>query len=220
MDGNRRWARKRNLIASFGHSQGTQTVRRLIEFCIEKKIGIVSIYTFSLENFNRPKDEVDALFDLMVEESKDTLPDLIKNGVNVSFIGDKNYFPAPVVSTIEYIELCTRKLDKLKLNILFCYGGRQEIVAAIKDIVHDVQTGVLQDPVTDKIFETYLWSSHIPDPDLIIRTGGAKRLSNFLIYKAAYSELYFTDKLWPDLTKEDLLKALQDFEDRKRNYGT
>ncbi len=219
MDGNRRWAQKRNLVGALGHKRGTDTVRQLIEFCIERKIGIVSVYTFSLENFNRPQEEIEALFELMIQESQETLPDLIKNGVKVSFIGDKDYFPSHVISTIEHIEQSTKELNKLQFNILFCYGGRQEIVAAIKNIIQDVKSGVLQDPLTNEIFETYLWSSKLPDPDLIIRTGGAKRLSNFLLYKAAYSELYFTDQLWPDLTKKDLEEALQDFSMRKRNYG-
>jgi undecaprenyl diphosphate synthase len=220
MDGNRRWARKRHLTPSFGHKRGTDSVRCLIEFCLEHSIGTVSVYTFSLENFSRPQYEIDTLFDIMIEESKRTLPDFIKHGVKVSFIGDKAYFPAHVVSTIEEMEHATQTFTKLQLNVLFCYGGRQEIVAALKDIVHDVQSGTLQGPVTNETFEAYLWSSKIPDPDLIIRTGGVKRLSNFLLYKAAYSELYFTDRLWPDLTKQDLEEALRDFALRKRNYGT
>lgn len=219
MDGNRRWAQKRNLIAALGHKRGTDTVREIIEFCLEHKIGIVSVYTFSLENFNRPQEEIQALFELMIQKTPETLPDLIKNGVKVSFIGDKDYFPSHIVSTIEHIENSTKELNKLQFNMLFCYGGRQEIVAAMKSIIQDVKSGALQDPLTNKIFETYLWSSNLPDPDLIIRTGGVKRLSNFLLYKAAYSELYFTDRLWPDLTKKDLEEALQDFSMRKRNYG-
>lgn len=219
MDGNRRWAKKRHLTSSFGHKKGTEALRCLIEFCLEHKIGIVSVYAFSLENFQRPQYEIDTLFDIMVEESQKILPDFMKYGIKVSFIGDKTYFPTHVVSSIEEIEKATQALTNLQLNVLFCYGGRQEIVAAIKDIVRDVQSGTLQGPVTNETFEAYLWSSKLPDPDLIIRTGGVKRLSNFLLYKAAYSELYFTNRLWPDLTKQDLEEALYDFALRKRNYG-
>jgi undecaprenyl diphosphate synthase len=220
MDGNRRWARKHHLATSLGHKKGTDTIKRLIEFCLERTIEIVSVYTFSLENFNRSQEEINALFSLMIEEAQKILPDLKKQGVKVSFIGDKAYFPAHVISTIEHLEAQTKDLKKLHFNILFCYGGRQEIIAAMNTIIQDVQAGVLQKPLTDETFEKYLWSNTIPDPDLIIRTGGVKRLSNFLLYKAAYSELYFTDRLWPDLSKEDLDEALRDFAARKRNFGS
>ena len=219
MDGNRRWAKKKNLIAHAGHQKGAKTVQRLIQFCLERSIKMVSVYAFSLENFHRDPEEVRNIFKIMVDESEKSAPNLIKHGVRVRFIGDKNAFPESVRSTIEQVEKSTGNGTKLQLNVLFCYGSRQEILSAVKDIIKDVKAGKIQDITSEEAFKEYLWTAHLPDPDLIIRTGGVKRLSNFLAYQASYSELYFTDRLWPDLTAHDLEQALQDYNSRKRNFG-
>jgi undecaprenyl diphosphate synthase len=233
MDGNRRWAKKQQLLTEEGHKKGTETVKRLIQFCLERKIAMVSIYAFSLENFQRNPEEIRNIFKIMIEGAEKALPDLLKYGVRVRFIGDKNAFPENVRSTIEHVEKKTESGSKLQLNVLFCYGGRQEILCAVKDIIKDVKAGKLDDICEDagvseaehtsstvSPFRAYLWTAHLPDPDLIIRTGGFKRLSNFLVYQSTYSELYFTDRLWPDLTAKDLDEAVQDFVRRKRNFGT
>ena len=220
MDGNRRWAKERNLQTREGHQKGAEVLSWLIQYCLEHKIEMVSVYAFSLENFQRSPEELQALFTIMIEESEKALPDLIKHGVKVRFIGDRNLFPARIHPTVERVEAGTAPGNKLALNILFCYGGRQEILAAVKQIVHDVKTGKLKDAPNEEQFKEYLWTSTIPDPDLIIRTGGFKRLSNFVTYQSTYSELYFIDRFWPDLTAKDLDEALRDYGHRKRNFGT
>lgn len=224
MDGNRRWAKKQNLMPWIGHQHGTKSVQQVIEFCLEQQIPLVSLYTLSLENFkNRAPDEINFLLNIILEQSKSQLPELIKNGVRIKFCGDRSQFPASVKDSVEKLEDATQNLNKgrapqLTVNILFCYGGRQEIIHATKSIAQDVKSGILDiNNISEEIFNNYLWVKS--DPDLIIRTGKEKRLSNFLIYQAAYSEIYFTDILWPDLTKQDLMVALEDYKNRTRNFG-
>lgn len=219
MDGNRRWAKKKNLVTKYGHRQGAEKVKELMEFCVEHKIKIVSAYTFSLENFNRDQDEINELFSMLLEESEKALPELIKHEIKVLFIGDKSYFPTHLIDTINKLEFATHRFSSLIFNVLFCYGGRQEIIHAARLIAEDARLGTLKNEINEELFQKYLWTGNQPDPDIIIRTGGVIRLSNFLLYKAAYSELYFLDKLWPDLTKKDLEKILLDFKKRKRNFG-
>ncbi len=218
MDGNRRWAEKRNLVKQMGHRRGAETVRRVVHYCLEHNIEIVSVYAFSLENFQRSPEEISAIFSIMIEEAQKALPDLIKNGVQVRFIGDTTKFPETIRDTIARVERETAEGSKLLLNVLFCYGGRQEILSAVKAIVKDVKDGKIND-IDEETFKKYLWTNRLPDPDLIIRTGGVKRLSNFLTYQTTYSELYFTDRLWPELTAKDLDDALKEYTQRKRNFG-
>ncbi len=220
MDGNRRWAKERNLQTREGHQKGAEVLRWLVQYCLEHKIEMVSVYAFSLENFQRSPEELQALFTIMIEESEKALPNLIKHGIKVRFIGDRNLFPVRTHSMVEKVEKETASGAKLALNILFCYGGRQEILAAVKQIVNDVKAGKLTDAPDEETFKKYLWTSTIPDPDLIIRTGGFKRLSNFITYQSTYSELYFIDRFWPDLTEKDLDEALREYGQRKRNFGT
>ena len=219
MDGNRRWAHNRNLISTIGHKKGADTVKTLIKFCLRRNIEIVSVYAFSLENFKRSPEEVQGIFSIVVDQAESTLPDLIKQGIKVRFIGEVTCAPESVQDAIKRIEKETEQGDKLLLNVLLCYGGRQEILSAIKHIVQDVKEGKLDDAPSEEIFKQYLWTSDLPDPDLIIRTGGARRLSNFLTYQTSYSELYFTDRLWPELTDQDFDQALQEYCHRNRNYG-
>ncbi len=220
MDGNRRWAQKHNLIAHAGHRKGAETVKWLLRYCVKQGIQIVSIYAFSLENFQRSKEEVQNLFALLIESAEESLPDFLKYGIRVRFIGDRKVFPASVAKAIEKLEEATKGCTTLQLNIFFCYGGRQEILSAVQEIVKDVRAGKLTDITSEELFKKYLWSENLPDPDLIIRTGGVKRLSNFLTYQTSYSELYFTDRLWPELTEGDLDEALRDYARRKRNFGS
>lgn len=220
MDGNRRWAQKHNLMAHAGHRKGADTVKWLLSYCIKQGIKIVSIYAFSLENFQRSKEEIQNLFSLLIEDAEKSLPDFLKYGIRVRFIGDRKAFPPHVATAIEKLETATKDCSKLQLNVFFCYGGRQEILSAVQAIVKDVREGKISDISSEKLFKEYLWSENLPDPDLIIRTGGVKRLSNFLTYQTSYSELYFTDRLWPDLTEQDLDEALRDYARRKRNFGS
>jgi len=219
MDGNRRWAKKNKLEPSKGHKQGAKTVERLISYCLKQGIKTVSVYALSLENLKRPPHEVEELCTLIVEETTKITPQLVDQGVQVRFIGDKKMFPACAQKSIEQLERATASGNNLLLNILFCYGGKQEILAAVNALVADVRKGILTEPINENIFKSYLWTTQLSDPDLIIRTGGTWRLSNFLTYQTTYSELYFTDKLWPDITASDLDRALQDYYKRKRNFG-
>lgn len=219
MDGNRRWAERQKLMRSMGHKQGAQTVRTLIKFCLARKIEIVSVYAFSLENFNRTPQEIKEIFELIIDQATSMLPELKEHGVAMRFIGNIKSAPQSVQDAITKLEKETAPGKKLLLNVLFCYGGRQEILSAIEHIIKDVKNGKLTQAPSEEVFKKYLWTSDLPDPDLIIRTGGLKRLSNFLTYQTSYSELYFTERLWPDLTVQDLDHALEEYYLRQRNFG-
>ncbi len=219
MDGNRRWAEKRHLAKTAGHKHGTQTVKTLIKFCLKRKIEIVSVYTFSLENFNRSPEEIETIFNLIIDQTDKTLDELKKQGIKLRFVGDLSVAPTKIQKAIKRFEQQTANGTKLLLNVLFCYGGRQEILSAIKHIVQDVKDGKLEQAPTEELFRKYLWTGDIPDPDLIIRTGGLQRLSNFLTYQTTYSELYFTHRLWPEITSEDLGHAVEQYHMRQRNFG-
>ncbi|MBA3954773.1 di-trans,poly-cis-decaprenylcistransferase [Candidatus Dependentiae bacterium] len=221
MDGNRRWAKKRALAPWLGHNQGIESVRIALEFCLKNSINYLSLYVFSLENFKRAPDEVQFLFDLFIKQAEQMLPELIKNGIQITFIGDKTYFPEHLLPTIQTLEAQTQHLTTLKLALLFCYGGRQEIVTAAQQLAYAVKSKKIEpQDITQELFARHLWSHALPDPDLIIRTGGVKRLSNFLLYQAAYSELYFLDILWPDITYKHFEDALSDYQQRSRNFGS
>jgi undecaprenyl diphosphate synthase len=220
MDGNRRWAKKQGLLSWRGHGKGVETVKRVIEFCIQKKIPYLSLFTFSIENFRRSPEELSFLFDLLALEAESNLEQFVRNGVRIQFVGDRSLFPAGILGSIERLEKATQHLATLHVSLLFCYGGQQEIVNGIKNVVRKVQAGLLtEDQISEDLFKDYLWTSGTPEPDLIIRTGGHHRLSNFLLYQAAYSELYFLDCLWPELETFHLEKALDQFELRQRNFG-
>jgi undecaprenyl diphosphate synthase len=220
MDGNRRWAKKQGLLPWYGHREGMEAVRTVIDFCIEKKIQFLSLYTFSLENFKRPGQEKRYLFNYLAKQAEKEIPQFVEKGVNVRFVGDRNYFPESVLSVCERAESKTAHCKRLYLNLLFCYGAQQELIAGIKTIVRAIKAGTLtEDDINEERFNQYLWTGAIPAPDLIIRTGGVQRLSNFLLYQAAYSELYFLDCMWPELTKEHLEKTISSFDQSKRNFG-
>lgn len=221
MDGNRRWAKQRGLVPWYGHKEGVEAVRRVVQFCLEKNIPYLSLYTFSLENFKRSPEENNYLFGLMVNEAEKSLDEFRRRGIRLRFIGDRSLFPAQLTPLLDKAERETATHTKLTLTFLFCYGGRQEIYAAVKDIAHQVASGeVKESDVTPELLDKTLWTGDIPDPDLIIRTGGFSRLSNFLLYKAAYSEFCVLDCLWPDLSEKHLQEAYDNFMECKRNFGT
>lgn len=175
---------------------------------------------FSIENFNRSAQELNFLFNLIATEAEKLLGFLVKNRIKTKFIGDRSLFPKHVLPTCINIERETAEFTTLNLNLLFCYGGQQEIISGIKDLVKEVKIGkITENDINQQVFQQFLWTKGIPEPDIIIRTGGAKRLSNFLLYQAAYSELYFLDCLWPELTDKHLTDAVDYFKQTKRNFG-
>jgi undecaprenyl diphosphate synthase len=219
-DGNRRWALQNKLESFFGHKQGMEHVRSAIKVCIKKGIKYLSFYTFSLENFKRSDQEKNYLFNLLADGMTKELPDLIKNGIRVRFIGDRSSFPQQIQSVIHDVEHKTEHLQTLNLNLLFCYGSTAEITQAVKLIAQKVKDGLLAvDDINEHTIHDALWTAGMPDPDLIIRTGGLSRLSNFLLYQAAYSEFSFLDCYWPDITEEKLELCLDRFNQTKRNFG-
>jgi undecaprenyl diphosphate synthase len=220
MDGNRRWAKRYGFQPWQGHKEGTKAVERVIKFCVEQGIKHLSLYAFSLENFNRTPEELKYLFSLIVDQAETQLDTCLDNGVRMRFVGDRSRFPEQTVAPIERLEKKTEHLDKLIVHFLFCYGGRQEIVASVKSIVQKIKQGLLtEDQINEATFADSLWMRGVPDPELIVRTGGAQRLSNFLLYEAAYSELYFLDCLWPEVTTDHLNDMMTYFANCKRNFG-
>ncbi|MFC1894471.1 polyprenyl diphosphate synthase [Candidatus Dependentiae bacterium] len=219
-DGNRRWAKKNKLRSFFGHKKGMDTFKVASEFCLKNSIRYLSIYTFSLENFNRSDDEKKYLFELLINQAKNELQDFVKNGIRVRFIGNKKYFPEHVLKAVEVLESKTKHLDKLNLNLLFCYGSKNEITHAVKELAKRVKAGVLAvEEINEESISNYLWTAGMPNPDLIIRTSGICRLSNFLLYQAAYSEFMFLDCHWPEITSAHLQKCYDNFKNIKRNFG-
>ena len=220
MDGNRRWALARGLKAMLGHHEGAKAVEHAIKFCLEAGISYLSLYTFSLENFQRSQEEKEYIFNLIVTELEARLDSFIEKDIRIKFIGDRTLFPAQVMPICRKVEQSTENCSKLGLNFLFCYGARQEIVEGVRKLVRKVKSGEIDEQdLSEKLFEQCLWSAGTPVPDLIIRTGGRQRLSNFLLYQAAYSEFCFLDCLWPDITIDHFKNVLTDFENSTRNFG-
>jgi len=221
MDGNRRWAKKKGLRSFLGHRQGAKSIKKITDFCLKKGISYLSLYTFSIENFNRSEQERSYLFELIKNEALKQLDLFLKHGVRVRFLGERSLFPESIKSTIEEIEERTKDLDKLNLNFLFCYGSRQEIVDGIKKLFQKIKQGLIsENDISEKELADCLWTAGMPEPDLIIRTGGAVRLSNFLLFQAAYSELYFLDCLWPEIDETHLQGAYDKFSASQRNFGS
>jgi len=220
MDGNRRWAIKNGLIPSYGHKKGLEAVSVVVDFCLNKKIRYLSLYTFSVENLNRSTQEIVYLFEVLANQAVEELAQFKQKSVNIRFIGDRSLFPKNVRPLCEKIEKETQECNELYMVFLLCYGGTQEIIDTAKRIAIKVKKGDLHaSDITIDVFENFLWTAGIPNPDLIIRTGGYRRMSNFLLFQGAYSELYFLDCLWPDITKTDLDLAVTYFNDCQRNFG-
>lgn len=218
MDGNRRWAKQHGL-RKVG-AEGADAAHRVVEWCIAKKIPHLSLFTFSLENYNRSPVENGPLFMLMAEEMVRRLTELKQQKIRVRFIGDWTKFPQEVKDIAVRLERETAEGRSISVYIHFCYGGRQEIVDAVRRIAQAVAAGTLNAAaVNAALFETYLWGAGIPDPDLIIRSGKVKRISNYMLYQAAYAELFFVDVLWPDVTGALLDDALAYYNSCKRNFG-
>jgi len=220
MDGNGRWARKRGLPRTEGHKEGIKTVERIIEAGIEQGIEILTLYAFSLENWKRPSTEVRALMQLLREFLIEKREFLKKESVKLISIGERKRLPMSLQRELEKTEELTKDNKGLILNIALSYGSRREIVNAVKKIAQEVKEGRLNiERISERTFSHYLYTKTLPDPDLLIRTSGELRISNFLLYQISYTELYFTPKLWPDFQKEDLLEAIANFKKRKRRFG-
>ncbi len=220
MDGNRRWAKNNNLPARDGHREGALRVTDLVRNSVDIGIKYLSVYAFSTENWRRDKKEVDYLMNLLVEFVVKELDYLHKNDVKITLMGNIEDLPEKTKrEVIRSVEL-TKNNRKLHLNIALSYGSRAEIINAVKNIVNDLENDKINiDSIDEESFKKYLFTHDMPDPDLLIRTSGEIRLSNFLLYQLAYTEFYFTDILWPDFKKEELLRAVECFQNRKRRYG-
>ena len=216
MDGNGRWAQARGLNRAAGHRAGTENLRRVLSAVVEMGIPILTIYAFSTENWERPRSEVRVLLGLIERVLDTETEELARNGVRIRHIGRISGLPARVVTKIHQAEAMTRYNQKLILNVAFNYGGRAEIVDAVRAIVTE---GLDPDEITEDTVSAHLTTGGLPDPDLIIRTGGDQRLSNFMIWQAAYAELYVTPIFWPDFDREELYKAILAFGHRQRRFG-
>lgn len=220
MDGNGRWAQARGLDRSEGHVEGVNTVRRITEIASEMGVRYLTLYTFSTENWNRPQAEVDALMHLIGVAIERETPDLIKNNVRLTMIGDVERMPDDALNRLRGCMAQTAHCTGLTLILALSYSARWEITDAARRIAQDVQNGKLDaSEVDERLFSSYLTTAGIPDPDLLIRTGGDLRVSNFLLWQIAYSEIYTTPTFWPDFSKDDFRRAVGNFGQRERRFG-
>ena len=213
MDGNGRWGLKHNKSRNYGHRAGLKTVEKIIKISIKKKIPYLTLFAFSTENWRRPQKEINFLLKLLESFLQTKLSQLIEQKIKLKIIGDKNKFPKRIKRIINHSEDKTKKNKKLHINLAINYGSKSEIVESIKRILKNKQN------VSEKKISSNLYTSDIPDPDILIRTGNTKRLSNFLLWQLAYSEIFFEKKLWPDFNENDYLKVLNKFKLIKRNFG-
>lgn len=216
MDGNGRWANNQKKMKIDGYTQGSEVVYEIAKYCTTLQIPYLTLYAFSMENWSRPKDEKDCLFDLFYSVLTDTdkISLIYKCNIKLNFIGNLTMLPNKILEQIKKAEEISQKNDGLLLTVAISYGGRQEITQAINNIAKENVTSL-----SEEEFERFLYTKDLPKLDLLIRTGGEKRLSNFLLWQAAYAELYFCDTLWPDFSCQDLSKALEDYMQRERKYG-
>jgi undecaprenyl diphosphate synthase len=216
MDGNGRWARRRGLPVAAGHRAGTRALRRTVEAAIDLGVESLAVYAFSTENWSRPRSEIDALMDVFAETIDREFPDLVRQGVRVRFIGRRDRAPERLQQKMASLERQTAENTRLDLWIAFDYGGRAELVEAVRRLV---DSGVDPNEIDENVIAANLYAPGMPDPDLLIRTSGELRISNFLLWQVAYSELVFVDRLWPDFGDRDLREALSAYARRRRRYG-
>ena len=220
MDGNGRWAESRGLQRREGHQAGAESVKAVTEGCIEAKVEYLTLYAFSNENWNRPKTEVNALMKLLEQFLKKKSKELKENNIRLQAIGNLQNLSLGALKALEKTIEETRNNTALTLILALSYGAREEIVHGVKGVLSDINNGNLDPSKIDtETFSKYLYTAQTPAPDLLIRTSGEKRLSNFLLWQLSYAELLISEKLWPDFRKEDLLEAIEDFRDRERRYG-
>ena len=220
MDGNGRWAEKHGKARVFGHESGVESVRSVVEGAGEIGVKHLTLYAFSTENWERPKQEVEALMELLVHAIDNESELLMKNNVRLTSIGDLSLMPAKVKQRLDGCKKFLSENTGLNLILALSYSSKWEIINAVKNLAQDsIEGKVKPEMINDKLFEKYLNTAEIPDPELLIRTSGEFRISNFLLWQIAYSELFFTEKLWPDFRKEDLFEAIFDFQNRERRFG-
>ncbi len=220
MDGNGRWAQKQGLMRVRGHEKGTKSVRQTVETCAQLGIAYLTLYAFSTENWKRPKIEVDTLMKLLVSSLRKELPTLQKNGIKLQAVGSLHQLPEKAQRELTEVMELTRENTNMHLTLALSYGSREELTTAVKLIAQDVVTEKLAvEAIEESTINKYLFTRDLPDVDLLIRTSGEHRISNFLLWQIAYAELYFTNTLWPDFRKEDLLQAFKNYQDRERRFG-
>lgn len=220
MDGNGRWAKKRGMMRLFGHKNGVKTVKEILNATGNLGIRYVTVYAFSTENWNRPPDEVSGIMELLSSAIDDEIENMMKNGVRVTMIGEMDRLPKYLREKVEYVIERTKNNNKLDFIVALSYSGRWDIVEASRKIARDCAEGkISSDDISTEMFSHYLSTDGIPDPELMIRTSGESRISNFLLYQLAYSELFFTDVLWPDFNREELYRALISYQNRERRFG-
>jgi undecaprenyl diphosphate synthase len=220
MDGNGRWARARHLPRSAGHKKGVDATRTIVEACAQRSISVLTLFAFSSENWNRPKTEVSALMELFVSVLVREAKRLAKNNIRLKIIGERERFSARLQREMQQAESLTHDCDGMLLQIAVNYGGRLDLLGAVRKIARDVKDGVLAvDELSEASISENLSTAGIVDPDLFIRTGGEKRISNFLLWQLAYSELYFTEQLWPDFSETELDAAIKMYQGRERRFG-
>ncbi|RMA92518.1 isoprenyl transferase [Hydrogenothermus marinus] len=213
MDGNGRWAKRRGLPRYIGHREGAKAVERVIDYALEFGIKYLTLFAFSTENWERPKEEVEAIMSLLIEYINKKVPYLIERDIRLRFVGRREDLPDMILNTVEEGERLTKNGKKMQLVIALNYSGRAEIVDAVNKAIKEGKE------ITEEDFPKFLYLPDLPDPDLLIRTSGEQRISNFLLWQIAYSEFYFTEVLWPDFDKEEFLKALYEYQNRERRFG-
>jgi len=220
MDGNGRWARKRGLPRTVGHRQGVKAVKKIVRIAGEIGIKYLTLYTFSTENWKRPKQEISAIMRLLGETTRKELSELLENNVRLTTTGDIDKLPPKRRDVL--IDAINKTINNtgLVLNLALNYSGRTEIIEAVRGIARDVAAGRIEpESIDDRLFVKYLQTNGLPDPDLLIRTSGEMRISNFLLWQTSYTELYVTDVLWPDFSEDDFLRAIENFQNRERRFG-
>ena len=220
MDGNGRWAKKKLLNRISGHVKGVNAVREVVTACRELGVKVLTLYAFSVENWRRPEEEVRALMELLKEYLQKECPEMVQNNIRLNAIGRTEDLPFDVQTILQETKKRTQHCNGMILNLALSYGGRSEILHAVQGIVSDLQREKIKpEEITIQRFSQYLWTRGIPDPDLLIRTSGEFRISNFLLWQVAYTELYVTETLWPDFDRRELLKAIDDYQSRERRFG-
>ena len=220
MDGNRRWAKEKLLPSAAGHKKGVEALRKVLKSCADFGIKYLTVYAFSTENWKRTKDEVSFLMQLLSKTIEAEVPEFNKNDIKLKFIGERDSLNDDIKKVLEYGEKETKNNKTLTLQIAFNYGAKQEITNAVQNIAKDVLSGKLDiNNIKEDTVQKYLYTKNVPDPDLLIRTGGEKRISNYLLWQCAYSEIYVTEEFWPDFNEKSLAKAIVEFNSRNRRFG-
>lgn len=220
MDGNGRWAKKQGLLRTIGHESGAKAVRETVETCARLGIKNLTLFAFSTENWNRPKLEVDTLMKLLSKALKKELKTLTKNDIRLNTIGNIESLPKSIVRSLTEVTESTKENQRMTLTLALNYGSKEEITRATKLIANKVKDNIiLIDDIDESVINNHLYTHNLPDVDLVIRTSGEQRISNFLLWQIAYAEFYFTETLWPDFTADDLMQAIQSFQNRERRFG-